>query len=312
VASGAFADPVHEGGTLRVVATSIPGGQGEIDPAAVTDATTTRAERFVYDGLVALGLSGGPDGEMVVPDLARGLPAMSHGNRTFSFDLRPGIRYSTGAVVNASDFQMALRKALTVGRRPEYLANIVGGRNCVDHVATCDLSAGLVTDDVAHRVTFNLDKPDPRFPNKLLFLYPVPPGTVATVSGALVPGTGPYRIAAYVPGKKFTLERNRFFSQWSYAAQPAGYPAVIDFRKLADGRASADEVIAGRADIAWVDPGSPSLIDSLKRRYPDGDPTAPQLKEQVVDQQSLLVAPRVDHYDSNAEVGPLLSQVWVK
>jgi YVTN family beta-propeller protein len=312
VVSGAFADPVHDGGTLRVVGTFIPGGQGEIDPAAVTDAATTRAERFVYDGLVALGMSGGPDGEMVVPDLARGLPVVSNGNRTFSFTLRQGIRYSTGAVVHASDFQLAVRKALTVGRRPEYLANIVGGRSCMDHAATCDLSAGLVTDDVAHRVTFHVDKPDPGFLDKLLLLYPVPPGTPATVSRALVPGTGPYRIAAYLPGKKFTLERNQFFSQWSFAAQPAGYPAVIDFRKLADGRASADEVIAGRADIAWVDPGSTSSYDYFKSRYPDGDPMAPQLKEQVVDHLSLLVSPRVDHYDSNAEVGPLLSQLWVK
>ena len=313
VATGAFANPAHQGGTLRVVGTSIPGGQGGIDPVSVTDAATARVQRFVYDGLVALGVFGGPDSQQVVTDLAQGpLPLPSDGNRTYVFTLRPGIRYSTGAVVRASDFRTALIKALTVGERPQPFANIVGGRNCIDHAAACDLSAGLITDDAARRVTFKLEKPDPRFLNKLLFLYPVPPGTPATVSRALVPGTGPYSIAAYVSGKKFTLERNRYFSQWSFVAQPAGYPNVIDFREVADDRASAQEVIAGRADVAWVGPGSPPLIADLKRRYPDGDPTAPQFKEQVADQQSLLVSPRVDNYDSNAEVGPLLSQIWVK
>jgi YVTN family beta-propeller protein len=314
VAAGAFADPAHQGGTLRVVGASVPGGQVEIDPVSVTDAATTRVQRFVYDGLVALGMSGGPDSQQIVTDLAQGpLPLPSDENRTYVFTVRPDIRYSTGAFVRASDFRTALRKALTVGERREQFANIVGGRNCIDHAAACDLSAGLITDDAARRVTFKLEKPDPNFLYTLSrFLYPVPPGTPATVSGVPVPGTGPYRISAYVPGKKLTLERNRYYSQWSFAAQPAGYPAVIDFRMVADDRASAQEVIAGRADVAWVGPGSPSLLADLKRRYPDGDPAAPQLKEDVLDKQSLLVSPRVGNYDSNGEVGPLLSQLWVR
>ena len=312
VALGAFADPAHRGGTLRVVGTSIPGGQGGIDPVSVTDASTTRVQRFVYDGLVALGMFGGPD---IVTDLAQGpQPLPSDENRTYVFTLRPGIRYSTGAVVRASDFRTALRKALTVGERREQFANVVGGRNCIDHPAACDLSAGLITDDATRRVTFKLETPDPNFLDTLSrSLYPVPPGTPTTVSGVPVPGTGPYRISAYVPGKKFTLERNHYFSQGSYAAQPAGYPAVIDFRMVADDRASAQEVIAGRADVAWVGPGSPSLIAELKRLYPDGNPAAPQFKEHVLAQLSVLVSARVaENYDSNAEVGPLLSQLRVR
>jgi YVTN family beta-propeller protein len=268
VASGAFADPAHRGGTLRVVANKIPGGRG-VDPSAISDSTTISAERFVYDGLVALGLSGGAASQSLVPDLARAIPQPSNGNKTYTFTLRPGIRYSTGREVHASDFRKGVLRALTVGANPEYYASIVGGRNCIDHPATCNLSEGLKTDDAQGRVTFNLVARDPVFLDKLAyFVYPVAPGTTTAVSQVPVPGTGPYMISAYVPNKKFTLGRNPYFTQWSVAAQPAGYPDVISFRKLADGRAAADEVLAGRADVAWVYPGSSALREDLAMRYP--------------------------------------------
>ena len=96
------------------------------------------------------------------------------------------------------------------------------------------------------------------------------------------------------------------------AAQPARYPSVLDCRQLSGSRVSSGAVISVSADFALVDPGSASFIDFLKRRELDGDLVAPQLKEHVVDHQSLLVSPRVDHYDSNTKAGPLLSQFWVK
>lgn len=268
VASGAFADPVHTGGTLTVVANKLPGAQG-VDPSIVSSSTTITAERFVYDGLLALGLSGGASSQSLVPDLALAKPQPSNGNKTYTFTLRPGIRYSTGQQLHASDFRRGLLKALTAGANPEYYASIVGARNCIDHPATCDLAAGLKTDDTQGRVTFNLEAPDPVFLGKLAhFVYPVPPGGKSTVSPVPVPGTGPYMISAYVPDKKFTLRRNPYFRQWSFAAQPAGYPDVISFRKVAGGKAAADEVLAGRADLAWVYPGSNALREDLAMRYP--------------------------------------------
>jgi YVTN family beta-propeller protein len=281
VALGAFADPGHKGGTLRVVGRAVPGGRSGVDPAAVADSTTIPVERLVYDGLVALGMSGGSDSGSLVPDLALSLPHPSNNNRTYAFTLRSGIRYSTGREVHATDFRTGVLKALTVGGNTEFYAGIVGGRNCIDHPASCDLSAGLITDDAARRVTFNLVAPDPEFLYKLTyFVYPVPPGIPATVSEVPVPGTGPYMISAYVPKRQFTLKRNPHFSQWSFAAQPAGYPDVIDFRELS-GKAAADEVIAGRVDVARLAPSTAALRHDLALRYPG------LFKEQVLAQTSL-------------------------
>ena len=40
----------------------------------------------------------------LVPDLATSVPEPTDGGRTYMFNLRRGIRYSTGAEVRASDF----------------------------------------------------------------------------------------------------------------------------------------------------------------------------------------------------------------
>ena len=250
-----------------------------IDPAAVHDTVTMPAERFVYDGLVAHAMSDGVASQTLVPDPALALPRPSNGDKTYAFTLRPGIRYSTGREVHAADFRTGVLKALTVGGNRKYFASIVGGRQCIDHPASCDLSAGLITDDATRRVTFNLVASDSQFLHKLAyFVHPVPSGTPTTVSRSPVPGTGPYMIVAYVPGKKFTLARNPHFRQWSFAAQPDGYPDVIDFRRLTDGKAAA-EVIAGRADVAGFSSTAAVRAD-LARRYPA------QFKEQLLAETS--------------------------
>jgi ABC-type transport system substrate-binding protein len=122
-------------------------------------------------------------------------------------------------------------------------------------------------------VTFHLSAPDPEFLYKLAwYVHPAPPGTSLTEVATTVPGTGPYRIADYAEGKRLDLVRNRWFHQWSFAAQPAGYPDVIRWLVTADTRASLAAVISGRADVAQPLPStlkaSSSLVSEFKVRYP--------------------------------------------
>ena len=51
------------------------------------------------DGLVTFKRVGGSDGATIVPDLATSVPLPTDGGRTYTFQLRRGIRYSTGAMV---------------------------------------------------------------------------------------------------------------------------------------------------------------------------------------------------------------------
>ena len=102
----------------------------------------------------------------------------------------------------------------------------------------CDLSAGIITNDAAGTVTFHLGQADPDFLDKLALLLaaPAPPGAAGHLMdrAPFLPGTGPYKISRYRPGASVTLVRNPYFRQWSYAAQPAGYPDVIRIEQMAD------------------------------------------------------------------------------
>ena len=74
-------------------------------------------------------------------------------------------------------------------------------------------------------------------------------------------------ISRYRPGSSLTLVRNPYFRQWSYAAQPAGYPDVIRFEQMADPRKEQSAVAAGRADLVDItSDGQP--YRSLAIRYP--------------------------------------------
>src|SRR3984957_225345 len=229
VAARAFATASHRGGTLTVVSDYLP----ERDPVQAYDPQGVPVLATVYDGLVALRRSGGAAGLTLVPDLAVTLPRPAGGGTTYTFTLRPGIRYSNGTPVRASDFRRGIQRQLHFGANPPYYEGILGGQTCQQQPRRCDLSAGVITNDAAGTVTFHLGHADPDFLYKLALLLavPAPPGAPdhTIYRAPFLPGTGPYKISQYRPHASVTLVRNPYFRQWSYSAHPAGYPNVIRF-----------------------------------------------------------------------------------
>ncbi len=92
VSSRALAAASHRGGTLIVDDTELL-GTVDVDPAQ-----SYNSADMVYDHLVGYRATGGAAGLTLVPDLATDLPQPTDGGRTYTFTLRSGIRYSTGAV----------------------------------------------------------------------------------------------------------------------------------------------------------------------------------------------------------------------
>jgi YVTN family beta-propeller protein len=266
VAAAPYAAASHRGGTLTEVSSSLP----SLDPVHDYNVGTP-ALATVYDGLVAFRKAGGAQGETLVPDLAVTLPSPADGGTTYTFTLRRGIRYSSGALVRASDFRRGIQRQLSFGEVPAYYEGILGAPTCQQNPRRCDLSAGIVTNDAAGTVTFHLDRADPEFLDKLALLLaaPAPPGAAGHLMdrAPFLPGTGPYMISYYRPNSALTLVRNPYFRQWSYAAQPAGYPNVILLVHLADPGKEQSAVAAGRADLVNIsDEGLPYA--PLAIRYP--------------------------------------------
>lgn len=191
VAASALAAASHRGGTLTIASNLMPGHGEDLDPAHVYFFPTVEPQAAVYDGLVALRQANAAN--TLVPDLAEAIPQPADGGRTYTFIVRPGIRYSTGAVVHAGDFALGLRRALVIGSgRPDFYANVLGAGNCDPQHVHCDLSRGVTVDEAGRRVTFHLAAPDPEFLYKLAwFVYPSPPDAPLTPVTSPLPGTGP-------------------------------------------------------------------------------------------------------------------------
>jgi YVTN family beta-propeller protein len=266
VAARPYAAAGHRGGTLTVVSSDPP----LPDPVHAYD-TATGALAGVYDGLVAFRKAGGAPGETLVPDLAVRVPRPADGGTTYTFTLRRGIRYSNGALVRASDFRRGIWRQLSFGDLPFYYEAILGAPACHRNPRRCDLAAGIVTNDAAGTVTFHLGQADPDFLEKIaqLTAAPAPPGAAGHLMdrAPFLPGTGPYMISHDGPKSPLTLARNPYFRQWSYAAQPAGYPDVIRIEHMADHRKAQSAVAAGRADIADLSYDGQSYR-SLAIQYP--------------------------------------------
>jgi YVTN family beta-propeller protein len=223
----------HRGGTLTVLSR---GWLDTFDPALTH--TASGALELTNDGLTAYQRVGGSRSAQLVPDLAVSLPSPTHGGTTYTFQLRPGIRYSSGELIRPEDFRRALERELILGHDSAYggpFANVVGGTACAANPGHCDLSRGVVVDDIADAVTFHLVAPNPEFLARLTLAdaVAVPAGTPNRDIGAHpLPATGPYMWASFT-NTTATLVRNPYFHEWSHAARPDGYPDRIVFRRTA-------------------------------------------------------------------------------
>jgi ABC-type transport system substrate-binding protein/DNA-binding SARP family transcriptional activator/DNA-binding beta-propeller fold protein YncE len=220
----------HRGGTLRAVYSTAEITM--LDPAAGTSNDTPPLQflGMTNDGLVTLNHVAGPDGTRLVPDLALALPAPAGDGRTYTFRLRPGIRYSTGAPVRSSDVTRSFERLFKLGGSgTRYYQAIDGATACQKAPATCDLSRGIAADDRAGTVTFHLTQPDPDFLYKLTLAFAdvLPATTPDRQAQTSLPATGPYMISRYTPGRELLMVRNPRFREWSAAAQPAGNPDRI-------------------------------------------------------------------------------------
>jgi YVTN family beta-propeller protein len=254
----------HYGGRLVVLDTS---KLDSIDPAVSNLTTAYALLRTVYDGLTNSRPAGGSAGTEIVPDLAAALPQPTDGGKTYTFHLRPGIRYSDGTSLRAEDFRRALEREFTLdGWDAPALARIVGAKRCKPHRA-CDLSHGVIVSGPA-TLTLRLTSPDPTLLYDLASIAPVPAGTpLQDVGTTPIPSTGAYHIESYVPGRLLTIVRNPYFRVWSRTARPPGFPDEIMYRTVGHADQAVRQVLAGKADVLTEEVPS-GRVSALAARYP--------------------------------------------
>jgi peptide/nickel transport system substrate-binding protein len=261
--------PAHRGGTLTLLATD---GPGSLDPQVTRSGQFLQLFRGVYDGLVAFQQIDGDASMSLAPDLAQALPEPADGGKTYTFRLRSGVRFSTGREVTTDDVVASFRRIFAVaGPTARVLfGGIVGADRCLTAPADCTLARGLVADPASGTITFHLATPDPDFLAKLAVprASVLPRQTPAVDQGSTpIPGTGAYRFQAYHPTTALVMVRNPYFTEWNRAAQPQGYPDIIEQRYGQSAAAAVADVQNGQADAVTDDLPADQLA-GLRTRFP--------------------------------------------
>jgi ABC-type transport system substrate-binding protein len=232
---------IKEGGTFRVGIV----GLSSIDPVlggalAIDGATCASLMTFPDEPL--------PEGLRVVPEIARGYPKVTNAGKTYTFTIRKGFRFSTGAPVTARSFAHTINRQLNPEMKSLYeldFESILGAQKVI--AGKAQEAFGIVARGDTLRI--RLRKPVGDLMKRLAFLCVVPEATPIDPEGvkAPVPGAGPYYIAEYVVGERVVLKRNPFYG----GNRPRHVSRfVVDLS--GDAATVLDRVDRGDLDYGWV------------------------------------------------------------
>jgi serine/threonine-protein kinase len=203
--------PVAGGNEVRV---SVPDDGLSGDPATAIGPTSVQLAYLTCLRLEVYADAAGAAGRQLVPDAAAAPPVISADGRTYTWQLRDGLRFSppSGAPITARTFAATLERALApgLGQRaaaPQLLGDVVG---------VADFTAGRAAHvsgirASGNRLTISLTQPAGDFRARLAqpFSCAVPPTTPVVADGVdgPLPTGGPYYVASQAPGRT-VLERN--------------------------------------------------------------------------------------------------------
>ncbi|HEY6636702.1 MAG TPA: ABC transporter substrate-binding protein [Solirubrobacterales bacterium] len=254
------------GGSARVAMVTPP---DYLDPQLAYTTEAAEADWIAYTPLLTYRHKSGADGTELIPGLAQRMPRISPDGRTYRLTLRPGLIYSNGRPVMASDFGYTVERAIRLGwpGRSFLTDNIVGARE-FEGGLTQEIS-GITTDDASGQIVIRLKRPWGAFENVLALPAAglVPSGTpMRDLSARPPPGVGAYRITDVVPGRSWTMVRNDRFDPLEIPDIPSGSLERIAVKVVHSPGAAANQVLAGRAD--GYDPGAP-LPPGIQSRAQD-------------------------------------------
>ena len=226
------------------------------------------------------------EGTSIVPDLATDTGTVADGGKTWSFTLRDGSTFETGAPITCADIKYGVSRTFAtdiITNGPQYAVSMLDipadpaggsaykgpykktGQDLYDKAVTCSADGKTIT--------FKLNKPVPDF-NYTVTLSAFAPVPQAADTGEKYDdkpvSSGPYKIQTYKKGKggQFILVRNDKWTQDSdpyRKAYPDSWevdfgldPAVIDQRLIsgaaADQTAISTQLTPASLPIVFNDP----------------------------------------------------------
>jgi peptide/nickel transport system substrate-binding protein len=212
------------GGTLQVLSADDIDG---LDTAVIYTPNGAAIARAYARTLYSYNLAGPPEQDIVpVPDIASGPPQVSADRRTYTFTLRPGVRYAppVNREVTAQDFITAIERLYDKAfpSPGQQYANLIAGATAFGDGKASRISGLAAPDARTLRITLGQPAGDFLSILTLAFFAPVPGEYAAEYAlgdnyDGHVVGSGPYTLDTYIPGRMVVLARN---PNWDPATDP--------------------------------------------------------------------------------------------
>jgi len=242
-----------------------------LDPGLSFTLEGATALQNVYIPLLTYAHANGAAGTKLIPGLAKDLPKIDQGGRRYTLFLRPGLQYSDGTPVKASDFRFVVERLFRINSvGSTFFTGIVGAERFAK--TKKGRIAGIETDDRSGKIVIHLTQPSGTFSYLLGLTYAalLPPDTPNEDQTAHPPpATGPYAITDVRPGRSWEYARNPAWATANGEAMPdlpSGHVDKIKFRVQTNPDAQLNEVEQGKVD--WMkNPPPPDRYPEVKRKY---------------------------------------------
>jgi peptide/nickel transport system substrate-binding protein len=182
----------------------------------------------------------------VAPGLATAVPVPTNGGKTYEFHLKPGIKYSNGQPVLASDFKYAVERLYLANDYPTGKFSLVAGAAAFAASHKGGIT-GIVPDNTARTITFNLTAPMPTFNDVMAQYFTAPvPSTTPSTQDDNIPSTGPMVVTSFTAGQSYTLVKNPYFMPTP--ALPASNVGTIVATVVSDPNVALTQTLDGTYD----------------------------------------------------------------
>ncbi|MEV4613413.1 ABC transporter substrate-binding protein [Kitasatospora sp. NPDC049258] len=234
------------------------------DPGRAYYASVWNFERFYARTLLAFDAKPGKDGLKLVPDLAADQPTIAADGKTYTFKLKPGVKFEDGSAITSKDIKYGIERIFAqdvVSGGPTYLINSLDqGQNYKGPYTDTDPNKlGLKTVETPDdsTIVFHLDKADSSFPYLLAMgsASPVPQKLdTGSKYGDHPVSSGPYKFKTIDPGKSVELVRNE---SWDAATDPfrKALPDTVKLTITTNADDMDARLLEGSADIDFSQTG---------------------------------------------------------
>ena len=196
----------------------------------------------------------GTAGTKIEPALAKSLPTLSGSGKILTFHLRPGLKYSNGQPIKASDVTYAIERDIKIPwQAASFVSAYIKGGTAYANGKAKTIS-GITTNDSTGEIRVELVRPFAPMVDifALAGTAPVPKSTpMKNLASTGTIGDGPYKWGSISPGHTYTLIKNTKFN--GVPTVPAGHADKIVFNVNTNVLANAEAVLRNTSDV--FDPG---------------------------------------------------------